>query len=143
MVALNKSFTPENPSLGSKNRVRDFFVNEAKPCPVNRLAAQQPQREKEATPTKTASGMFFYGFRYYDPVTGRWPSRDPIEERGGLNLYGMVGNDCINGWDLLGLTGDCCPDICKGINIVMPQMEAKLEEAYAKLKNQIQSLVSN
>ncbi|PXA05321.1 hypothetical protein DDZ13_00200 [Coraliomargarita sinensis] len=25
---------------------------------------------------------YYYGFRYYDPVTGRWPSRDPIEERG-------------------------------------------------------------
>jgi hypothetical protein len=24
--------------------------------------------------------MFFYGFRYYDAVTGRWPSRDPIKE---------------------------------------------------------------
>jgi hypothetical protein len=23
---------------------------------------------------------------YYDPVTGRWPSRDPIGERGGVNL---------------------------------------------------------
>ncbi len=79
-----------------------------------------------------------YGFRYYDPVTGRWPSRDPIGERGGLNLYGMVGNDPISRWDYLGLTDDCCPDICKGINIVMPQLEAKLNEAYAKLNNQIQ-----
>jgi hypothetical protein len=24
----------------------------------------------------------FYGYRYYDPVTGRWPSRDPIEGNG-------------------------------------------------------------
>jgi RHS repeat-associated protein len=34
----------------------------------------------------------FYGYRYYDPSTGRWPSRDPIGEKGGVNLYGMVGN---------------------------------------------------
>jgi hypothetical protein len=40
----------------------------------------------------------------YDPVTGRWPSRDPIGERGGINLYGMVGNDAIGRWDYLGLT---------------------------------------
>ncbi len=33
-----------------------------------------------------------YGFRPYDPVTGRWPSRDPIGERGGVNLYGFVYN---------------------------------------------------
>lgn len=38
----------------------------------------------------------------YDPVTGRWPSRDPIEEEGGLNLYGFVSNDGVNDWDLLG-----------------------------------------
>jgi len=25
---------------------------------------------------------YYYGFRYYDPVTGRWPSRDPIGEQG-------------------------------------------------------------
>ncbi len=24
----------------------------------------------------------WYGYRYYDPVTGRWPSRDPIDELG-------------------------------------------------------------
>tara|TARA_B100001971_G_C18156859_1_gene519056 strand:- start:468 stop:1202 length:735 start_codon:yes stop_codon:yes gene_type:complete len=47
--------------------------------------------------------MFFYGFRYYDPETGRWPNRDPIGERGGINLYGMVGNDPISQIDLNGL----------------------------------------
>lgn len=39
----------------------------------------------------------------YDPVTGRWPSRDPIGERGGVNLYGMVGNDTMNETDYRGL----------------------------------------
>ncbi len=49
----------------------------------------------------TLSLVAYYGFRYYDPVTGRWPSRDPIEETGGLNLYAMVGNDAIDVIDLL------------------------------------------
>ena len=44
-----------------------------------------------------------YGYRYYDPVTGRWPSRDPIGERGGINLYAMEGNNTVNEWDYLGL----------------------------------------
>jgi uncharacterized protein RhaS with RHS repeats len=48
-------------------------------------------------------GIYYYGYRYYDPVTGRWPSRDPIEEGGGTNLYGFVGNDGVNWWDYLGL----------------------------------------
>ncbi len=49
----------------------------------------------------TASGVTVYGFRYYNPETGRWPNRDPIGEAGGLNLYGFVGNDWVNCWDLL------------------------------------------
>lgn len=42
-----------------------------------------------------------YGYRYYDPVTGRWPSRDPIGERGGINLYGMVRNKATSSVDYL------------------------------------------
>ncbi len=53
--------------------------------------------------TDSETGLCYYGFRYYDPVTGRWPSRDPIEEEGGLNLYGFVGNDAVNSGDFLGL----------------------------------------
>jgi len=53
-----------------------------------------------------------YLYRYYDPITGRWPSRDPIEERGGLNLYGFVGNHGIGRVDYIGLSGtqyvSCC-----------------------------------
>jgi len=47
--------------------------------------------------------VLYYGFRYYHPETGRWLSRDPIGERGGLNLYEFVGNDGVNQWDYLGL----------------------------------------
>jgi RHS repeat-associated protein len=44
----------------------------------------------------------YYGFRHYDPVTGRWPSRDPIGERGGYNLYGFVFNSPKEFLDILG-----------------------------------------
>jgi RHS repeat-associated protein len=53
--------------------------------------------------SRRASGLYFYGYRYYDPVTGRWPSRDPIGEVGGLNLHGFVGNNSIDWWDVIGL----------------------------------------
>ncbi len=61
------------------------------------------------------SGLLYYGYRYYDPVTGRWPSRDPIEENGGMNLYGFAGNDGINKWDIYGMLS-CChlPDYMHG-----------------------------
>jgi RHS repeat-associated protein len=49
------------------------------------------------------TGLYYYGFRYYNPSTGRWLSRDPISERGGLNLYGFVENDGLNKADLAGL----------------------------------------
>jgi RHS repeat-associated protein len=49
------------------------------------------------------TGLYYYGYRHYDPLTGRWPSRDPIEEEGGLNLYAFVDNDGINWLDITGL----------------------------------------
>jgi RHS repeat-associated protein len=49
------------------------------------------------------TGLAYYGFRYYSPELGRWLNRDPIEEEGGVNLYGMVGNDVVNHIDVLGL----------------------------------------
>lgn len=50
-----------------------------------------------------ATGFYYYGYRYYSPTTGRWLSRDPLEEQGGVNLYGFVGNDPLNDSDSLGL----------------------------------------
>ncbi len=32
-------------------------------------------------------GLFYYNYRHYNPEDGRWSSRDPIEEIGGLNIY--------------------------------------------------------
>ncbi|MEP2775846.1 MAG: RHS repeat-associated core domain-containing protein [Luteolibacter sp.] len=48
----------------------------------------------------------YYGYRYYDPKTGRWLNRDPIGERGGINLYSFVHNSPINRYDRLGLMGE-------------------------------------
>ena len=85
---------------------------------ANPAAAQLPKSPK----TKAFEGVvMYYGYRFYDPETGRWPSRDPIEEAGGLNLYGFVKNDGVNAWDYLGLladatnikNGDSCPSCCK------------------------------
>ena len=53
-------------------------------------------------PLDFLTGLYYYGYRYYDPLTGRWPSRDPIEEEGGLNLYGFVRNDAIRTIDPMG-----------------------------------------
>jgi RHS repeat-associated protein len=47
--------------------------------------------------------LLYYGYRYYDSSTGRWNSRDPIEEQGGFNLYGFVANGPLDKIDRLGL----------------------------------------
>jgi len=49
------------------------------------------------------TGLLYYGFRYYNPSTGRFLSRDPFEEEGGLNLYAFVLNHPVSGVDPLGL----------------------------------------
>jgi len=59
------------------------------------------------------TGYYNYGYRYYSPQIGRWLSQDPIEEAGGVDLYGVVGNNVANDLDYLGLLRfGCgpCPD---------------------------------
>src|SRR6202142_696339 len=46
--------------------------------------------------------LLYYGYRFYNASTGRWLSRDPIRERGGCNLYALLGNDPIDRVDRLG-----------------------------------------
>jgi len=53
-------------------------------------------------PVDPETGWLYYGYRWYDPVEGRWTSRDPIEEAGGRNLYGFVDNDPIDWFDIFG-----------------------------------------
>ena len=36
--------------------------------------------------------LVYYNYRQYSPALGRFLSRDPIQEQGGLNLYAFVGN---------------------------------------------------
>ena len=49
------------------------------------------------------SGFCYYGYRYYDPGTGRWPSRDPIGELAGPSLYHFLSNSPLNSVDAYGL----------------------------------------
>ena len=48
------------------------------------------------------TGLNYYGYRYYNPSTGRWLSRDPVGEQGGVNLFEFAANDSINKCDQLG-----------------------------------------
>lgn len=81
--ALEGDPTPES-------RVWGFFAEPNKSRLPNRLQSPQPRRRNRATTTRTVSGI---------PL---WPSRDPIEEGGGYNLYGFLENNGIDWIDYLG-----------------------------------------
>jgi RHS repeat-associated protein len=73
------------------------------------------------------SGLYYYGFRFYDPSSQGWGHRDPLREGGfetlrrhkapsfrltavrvdGPNLYAFVGNNSVNGVDPWGLRDLC------------------------------------
>jgi hypothetical protein len=63
---------------------------------------------------------------FYNPSTGRWLNRDPIEETGGRNLNAFIRNTGPNGWDYLGLDGPFGP---------MPPRAAPLPDAKVKVCN--------
>jgi len=75
-----------------KNRVGGFAAN-----PSGRISRRRPQ-----TPA-TAPGCSPFA---YKTASGRarWLSHDPIEEAGGVNLYGFIRNDPVSRWDNFGLT---------------------------------------
>ena len=63
--------------------------------------------KSEVTVAMTVLLTSVHAFAVYDPVEGRWMSRDPIEEKGGQNLYAFCKNDPVNKFDKLGLQSSC------------------------------------
>lgn len=51
------------------------------------------------------SGLALTLYRAYDSNSGRWLSRDPVGERGGVNLFAYVYDNPENHFDPLGLRG--------------------------------------
>ena len=35
----------------------------------------------------SSSGLYYYGYRFYDPINAKWLNRDPLMGVGGFNLY--------------------------------------------------------
>ena len=56
------------------------------------------------------TGLYYFGLRYYDPVTGQWLSREPLGEGESVNLYSYCQNDPVNKIDVLGAKDFTLPD---------------------------------
>ena len=93
----------EKTYLPSKNRVWGFDPTCITYAGESSLQVVEVHQENEGRGTTLVSGVTYYGYRYYNPSTGRFLSKDPIEEDGGVNLYAFVNNDPVNKIDYLGL----------------------------------------
>ncbi len=59
-------------------------------------------------------GLYMSSTRAYDPGNTRWLNLDPIRERGGINLYGYVGDNPLMGVDPLGLCSTTAGTLVEG-----------------------------
>ena len=91
MVAFAADYAPTTEAPERGNRARGIFFAVEVHAGENGARSRHRHREKAGLSYEIASG----------PTN--FLNRDPIEEQGGLNLYGFVGNDPINTWDYLGL----------------------------------------
>jgi RHS repeat-associated protein len=65
------------------------------------------------------TGLLYYGYRFYNPSTGRWLNRDQRDERKWeKNVYSFAENRPINSYDLLGLysVASCQANVDKIMN---------------------------
>ena len=74
------------------------------------MAGQNPFRFSTKY-TDDETGLLYYGYRYYNPTTGRWINRDPSGERGGKNNYCICNNNALSQFDYLGLKSEGA-DLC-------------------------------
>ena len=77
-------------AMRPKYRVRGFSRNDRDLPLESRRRCPELRRKSRPTPT------------IFTPGIPQWPSRDPIGEDGGMNLYGFVRNDSENWVDFLG-----------------------------------------
>ena len=111
---------PKGPAVSGTSGSSVSAVSEVYDAYGSRTA-QSPQPEpwgygaQAGYYTDLETGLILCTHRFYDPSNGRWLTRDPIGYRGGVNLYGYVGNDPGNYGDISGERGqylsNCLPNL--------------------------------
>lgn len=116
---------------------------------VNTDTTGQFEYRFSTKPRDSETGLYYYAYRYYDPLTGRWPSRDPIEEMGGENLYLSNFNDPLSWFDYLGREPiySNSPELAAahqaGVNAIKRERESFLKDRNDARSNSTQSFGSN
>lgn len=78
--------------------------------------------------------LLYYEYRYYSPKLGRWLNREPIEERGEINLYAFVVNNPPDYFDPDGLTQKSFVEIYADFH-VDPDFERRVEDLKRRREN--------
>lgn len=103
---------------------------------------------------RDATGLYYYGYRYYQPYSGRWLSADPAGTVDGLNLFRMVRNNPIRFRDIDGrLSVEALSIIGVAVIIVafsilsamkgIKDKEVAIDPMVAKLKAYAKSKIAN
>lgn len=83
--------------------------------------------------TDTETGLTLCTHCFYDPLAGRWLTRDPISYSGGINLYEYVGNNPTNDDDPEGYAGNA--DYCKKLQKTITNAEKRIGRRIDQLHN--------
>jgi len=87
-----------------------------------------------------ATGLYYYGYRYYQPWAGRWLSADPVGTMDGLNLFMMVRDNPVTLYDNDGRVANETQRLRKysiknsGLDEEIITAKSILEEAIKKLE---------
>lgn len=101
---MNRNGTSYYPCYDANGNITDYVATNGAVAahyeysPFGEIVVQSGDQSDAFThrfstkPWCEVTGMSEYELRMYSPVLGRWLSRDPIEENGGINLYGFLDN---------------------------------------------------
>jgi RHS repeat-associated protein len=85
------------------------------------------------------SGLYLTEYRAFDPSTGRWLSRDPIQEMGGVNLYEYCQDDSDNRIDPSGLLSPNS-SYCRALAQTIRNLQLKIWQRTLDIFNNPRSL---
>ena len=80
------------------------------------------------------SGLYYYGYRFYDPNLQRWLNRDPSGTKDGPNLFAFCHNGPINGFDAWGLDFAAVTDPYAAARYGLPYIPSFVGNELVRLK---------